>query len=238
MRSIITSLLFIIMLIILTVQFILIFFRLESNKFIDIIDKNKLLTNIIETKKIDETEKIILIDYLGQHLNFIFYSKSYPSIVDIDFSTVDDSKIPLLNSSIFEIKEKLNIEYSNVLKIRRLNNIIYNNAIFLLVNISILLIYLFTSIVKNSFATALKLLSTASIITGAFMLLVGIYFYTNYIRLCNEIINIIKSILNNTFITNYINLALTYIFTNCIILLTIYYVNKTFFKNNKLYKKI
>ena len=126
MRSVSTSLLFLLITILIMLQFIFTVVRINTRNISDLIDRETLLENILDEKIEDEQIKNLALDYTEDYLNYVFYKRSYPSIQNVDFSSLEESQITPAREYINTLKDKIDLEYETIVKMRNINFFIYS----------------------------------------------------------------------------------------------------------------
>jgi len=78
LRSTVTSLLFILLTIALSIEFIFLFIRSENGNLKNLIDQKVLLEILVKETPTTPSIKKVLTEYIDDQLNYIFYATSYP----------------------------------------------------------------------------------------------------------------------------------------------------------------
>lgn len=222
-RSIITSLLFLLLIAILLLQFLFHVVSSNGRKISTLIDREYVLKTLIKDEELDEEQKTVALDYIDKYLNYVFYKRSYPSLETIDISNLDESKMQETKSILNTLKKKTDLNYEMICQIRDINSFITNGSISLLVSIMVVPIYLSLAIVRMSFKSATKISGIAILATGLIILISSTILFANlnnlnilFLKICLE------SILTKK-LKNYIyKVAILYLIVGILILASFY----------------
>ncbi len=174
LRSIVTSLLFLLLVFVISIQFFFATIFINNKRIPDMIDEKTFLYNIIDEKFIEneEVEKI-LIDYIKDYKNYVFYKRSYPSIETISLDALTDEDKYITKDYLQNLKKSMNIEYSTITKIRNTTNLMTNGSIFLLINIATFVSYIILVISILSFKKGTKFLGIALSLSGIITIIIN-----------------------------------------------------------------
>ena len=167
--SIYTSFLYIIICVLIILEFAISFIRINNINFASYLNGERLYSYVGKNSIIS---KDILVDYLNEYSYYIFYKRSYPTI---NYSVLNDSEKKEFN----RIKKRIDIPFEKVLIIRDINMYIHNNSIYLLLNISLLVFFLLLSKRYKSFIKGLYFMSLMVLLCSLVILLFSTYFITN-----------------------------------------------------------
>lgn len=231
-RSIIASLLFLILIFAIVIQFTFTLIHKEPKRIPDKISRQELLYEILDNQTLEpETEKLA-IDYIDDYLNYIFYKRSYPSTQTIDFDNLPEDQIAAAKTVINHINKKIEIEYDSIVKIRSINNTISNGSIYLMVNIALFIIFLLFMIVTFSPAKSLLFLGL-SIILGALLSLITMVTTASNIEnwFPPSLSLLLNAILSKEFLGGIHTLTIIYVIIGLVLFLSAYiYIKKELFK--------
>ena len=93
LRSTIASLLFLILIVTVIVQFTFTSIHKDHIRIPDRISREKILNEILKDNTLKDETKKIAIEYIDNYINYIFYKRSYPSIQTIDFENLPEEQI-------------------------------------------------------------------------------------------------------------------------------------------------
>lgn len=176
LRSIVTSLLFLLLVFVISIQFIFATIFINNKRIPDMIDEKTILYNIIDKNTIENEEiEKILIDYIKDYKNYVFYKRSYPSIETISLESLSEEDQSTTKDYLQTLKKSMNIEYSTITKIRNTTNLMTNGSIFLLINIATFVAYILLVISVLSFKKGSKLLGIALSLSGIVTIITNTY---------------------------------------------------------------
>ncbi len=167
--SIYTSFLYIIICVLIILEFAISFIRINNINFASYLNGERLYSYVGKNSNIS---KDILVDYLNEYSYYIFYKRSYPTI---NYSILNDSEKKEFN----RIKKRIDIPFEKVLIIRDINMYIHNNSIYLLLNISLLVFFLLLSKRYKSFIKGLYFMALMVLLCSLVILLFSTYYITN-----------------------------------------------------------
>ncbi len=224
MRSVSTSLLFLLITILIMLQFIFTVVRINTRNISDLIDRETLLENILDEKIEDEQIKNLALDYTEDYLNYVFYKRSYPSIQNVDFSPLEESQITPAREYINTLKDKIDLEYETIVKMRNINFFLSNGAIYLIINVGIFFLFIALTLTRGNFKNSFKLFSISLIAAGIITVLAVVIFKINLTHIFGfSLYNMIEEILNESFTKSTYTLTFTYILVGLIIFFSIYF---------------
>lgn len=224
MRSVSTSLLFLLITILIMLQFIFTVVRINTRNISDLIDRETLLENILDERIEDEQIKKLALDYTEDYLNYVFYKRSYPSIQNVDFSSLEESQITPAREYINTLKDKIDLEYETIVKMRNINFFLSNGAIYLIINTSIFFLFIALTLTRGNLKNSFKLFSISLIAAGIIIVLAFIIFKINLTHIFGfSLYNMIEEILNESFTKSTYTLTFTYILVGLIIFFSIYF---------------
>lgn len=224
MRSVSTSLLFLLITILIMLQFIFTVVRINTRNISDLIDRETLLENILDEKIEDEQIKNLALDYTEDYLNYVFYKRSYPSIQNVDFSSLEESQITPAREYINTLKDKIDLEYETIVKMRNINFFLSNGAIYLIINIGIFFLFIALTLTRGNLKNSFKLFSISLITAGIITVLAFIIFKINLTHIFGfSLYNMIEEILNESFTKSTYTLTFSYILVGLIIFFSIYF---------------
>jgi hypothetical protein len=200
----------------------------SSNKTLpDLIDR-ELLVDMIMGSKIDDYEiKMVLKDYLDSYINYVFYKRSYPSIQSIDYGLLEGDRLTEAKNELITFKEKIDLEYEDVLKLRDANTFFSNSSIYLLINIGVFLIFILISIMRVSFKSGLKLTSIALIISSVLILASSVLLETNLSNMISPTIySFVEGIFNDDLMNSIFNLALIYLSVGVVVFIIFFIMGR------------
>ena len=160
--SIITSFLFFMFIMFISIHFVLTFIKVNNINVSNMVS----ISDIYEYLIGDEIEyKEDMLNYLEDYKNYIFYKRSYP--------TVSYSLMPKAEKRVYNnLKNKIDLKYENVIKVRGINNFIHNNSVYFLINVGIVVLVLVSAIRYFEFNNSFYLFSI-SIIASSLIILIG-----------------------------------------------------------------
>ncbi len=224
MRSVSTSLLFLLITILIMLQFIFTVVRINTRNISDLIDRETLLENILDEKIEDEQIKNLALDYTEDYLNYVFYKRSYPSIQNVDFSSLEESQITPAREYINTLKDKIDLEYETIVKMRNINFFLSNGAIYLIINTGIFFLFIALTLTRGNLKNSFKLFSISLIVAGIITVLAFIIFKINLTHIFGfSLYNMIEEILNESFTKSTYTLTFSYILVGLIIFFSIYF---------------
>lgn len=231
MRSIMTSLLFVLLICFIILQFIFTFVKSAGGSISDLVKPEEILNNI---DGLDENSKEITEGYIEDYINYVFHRRSYPSIQTIDLSMYNEEEQKIIIDHLNEVKSTIDIKYETVLKIRDIDSFFSNQALYLLINIGIIVLFIILVIVNGKIVNSLKLLSTSIISAGIISLILSSIFVANAKSYFDSIVLVLFNSIFDTGTTKEImNLSLIYIAIGCLIFSIIYILNRLIYKKNK-----
>ena len=224
MRSVSTSLLFLLITILIMLQFIFTVVRINTRNISDLIDRETLLENILDEKIEDEQIKNLALDYTEDYLNYVFYKRSYPSIQNVDFSSLEESQITPAREYINTLKDKIDLEYETIVKMRNINFFLSNGAIYLIINTGIFFLFIALTLTRGNLKNSFKLFSISLIVAGIITVLAFIIFKINLTHIFGfSLYNMIEEILNESFTKSTYTLTFSFILVGLIIFFSIYF---------------
>lgn len=217
--SIITSFLFIILILTLVLQLSFSVIRSMHSNFSDNINREFVLGFFIPNS--DREFRNSAVKYIDGYINYVFYKRSYPT-----FNTVgNDDKTFIKNAN--ELKEKLELDYDTIIKIRSINSLISNNSIFLLINVFAFLIFLLIWISTKKIKFSFRLLGYALIVSSFIFFVIGARLYGVLYENNDDVLYIFAlSVVDNDFKRSFYKLCLSYLVTGLITLLIEYTISK------------
>ena len=206
-RSVITSFLFIILIISLVIDYYFIAIRTSTNRVSDLIDRQYVVSNTVGSSNQD------LVDYVDQYINYLFYKRSYPTINYNNITNKD------LYKQYETLKTYLRLDYNTIDYIRKVNNLIMNNTILFLINVGIFVIILLLWIFNDNIKLSVLLFGIACIISSIITFIINIKMP---IKLFSDILlllilSIFENIKESFYMINYI-----YIIIGMVIILFVY----------------
>ena len=135
--SIITSFLFSLLLIFVSIHFLLTLIRVNSINASNIVNTSDIYNYLINEDNEDIKNKMI--DYLEEYKNYIFYKRSYPTI---SYNEMTKEEKQVYN----KLKNKFDLKYETVIKVRGLYNFMQNNSVYFLINVGLLVMVIMCSI--------------------------------------------------------------------------------------------
>lgn len=179
-------------------------------KISDLIDR-KLILKAIDINIEGELHQAT-IDYIDDYINYVFYKRSYPTINinKIAEKTMQDKRVVVV--ALDSLKNKLNLKYEHILKIREINNILSNQSIYLLVNIGLFILFLIISIVNTRFIKGINIYSLASLIASIVILLTFVIAHNYYIKMEPTLLkSFLDNIINDNMKSNFFSLNIKYL---------------------------
>lgn len=233
MRSILTSLLFLIITVAIIVQFGLTCIRLNGKNLPDIIDRNLLLDTLLEEEITNAEVKNLADEFLKDYINYIFHKRSFPSLQTVNFSNIDEADRQYAERTISNLSDKIGLEYETVIFLRNTNNVVSNGAIYLLINIGIFFLYVILSIEQLNFKKSAKLFSI-SLFSSGLVAMIMISALPKIISTLNVQTQImLSSIATNAFLSKSFNLALFYLGMGIIIFAILYCFDRFIVKKDR-----
>lgn len=222
LRSIATSLLFIMLTVAVIIVLVFASINLSSPNFPSMIDREEFLNEVLDYEIEDETTKSIALDYLNDYINYIFHKRSYPSLQTIDYKDMTGEDKIEAQRLIEKLSDRICLEYNSVLAFRKINNITSNRAIFLIMSIGLFLILVVTFIMIRPFLRGLKF-SLGAFSLGSFLtfLLIPLALSKAKTIITQTDYDFLSAILNPTYFQTIrrLTLSLTAIFTVIFILI-------------------
>ncbi len=163
MRSIVTSLLFLILTGAIAAHLVFTTIKVTGPTLLNMVDSKELLSIYLEEEIEDSSTEEVAIRYIEDYTNYIFHKRSYPSLHTVNYSQVSEENIVEAKRIITALEDKMDMPYASVTTIREANKILANGAIYLLINVSIFLLYLFMTFTTGNFKKSITLISIASI---------------------------------------------------------------------------
>ena len=210
--SIITSFLFSLLLIFVSIHFVVTLIRVNSINASNIVNTSDVYIYLIKEDNVDI--KNIMIDYLEEYKNYIFYKRSYPTI-SYNEMTKEEKKV------YNRLKNKVDLKYENVIKVRGLYNFMQNNSVYFLVNVSLLVIVIMCSIRYLDFNKGFHLLSISMIISSIIILIGSVYLVSVN---TNDLINI--TIQKSSITSKLFKLDVIYIMIGLFLFIVTFLINK------------
>ncbi len=237
LRSTIASLLFLILIVTVIVQFTFTSIHKDHIRIPDRISREKILNEILKDNTLKDETKKIAIEYIDNYINYIFYKRSYPSIQTIDFENLPEEQINEAKNTISKINKEIELDYELIIKMREVNNTISNGSIYLMLNIAILVILLLIMIVTFEPIKTLIFFGIGIIIGTLLSLIGSIILASNIQTLVPQALHIIlDSIISKRFLSSIHAQSLIYIIIGMIIFLCSYIYSKRhiFHKQNSI----
>lgn len=220
LRSIFTSLLFIMLYIELVLQLAFTIVHqsgkelsslIESEAIYDLVAKNMNSYNIPQFKTVSTK-------YIDDYMEYVFHKRSYPNIETKNFESFPEEIRRSLFNDFNELREKLDFDYQTILRIRKFNNFLSNGSIYLILNIIVFTSILIISVFLSSFLKGLKLLGLDMIVSSLSMLIIIVVFRNIVLSKSNQLFTIlINNILNGEFINSVFNISLLYMIIGTIL---------------------
>lgn len=164
MRSIVTSLLFLILTGAIAAHLVFTTIKVTGPTLLNMVDSKELLSIYLEEEIEDLSIEEVAAKYIEDYTNYLFHKRSYPSLQTVNYSQVSEENIVEAKRIITALEDKMDMPYASVTTIREANKILANGAIYLLINVSIFLLYLFITFSTGSFKKSTILISIASIV--------------------------------------------------------------------------
>lgn len=164
MRSIVTSLLFLILTGAIAAHLVFTTIKVTGPTLLNMVDSKELLSIYLEEEIEDSSIEEVTAKYIEDYTNYLFHKRSYPSLQTVNYSQVSEENIVEAKRIITALEDKMDMPYASVTTIREANKILANGAIYLLINVSIFLLYLFITFSTGSFKKSTILISIASIV--------------------------------------------------------------------------
>lgn len=232
LRSIFTSLLFLILTIALIIQFIFTAIHLSEKTLPDIINPQTILEAITQGEQLDEPSKKLAINYIEEYKNYVFYKRSFPSVQPSPKNDEPNEQEKINTEQLLtNIRNKIDMKYETVLTLRNINNFLSNGAIYLLINIGLFVIILLIWITTTKISKTFKLTGISMTISGLLFLFatnIGITILTKHLDPLSN--NFIKDLFSNTFLRNLQNQALVYIALGFFLFLTTFTIQRFLIK--------
>ena len=210
--SIITSFLFSLLLIFVSIHFVVTLIRVNSINASNIVNTSDVYIYLIKEDNVDI--KNIMIDYLEEYKNYIFYKRSYTTI-SYNEMTKEEKKV------YNRLKNKADLKYETVIKVRGLYNFMQNNSVYFLVNVSLLVIVIMCSIRYLDFNKGFHLLSISMIISSIIILIGSVYLVSVN---TNDLINI--TIQKSSITSKLFKLDVIYIMIGLFLFIVTFLINK------------
>ena len=210
--SIITSFLFSLLLIFVSIHFIVTLIRVNSINASNIVNTSDIYSYLV--KEDNEDIKNKMIDYLEEYKNYIFYKRSYPTI-SYNEMTKEEKKV------YNRLKNKVDLKYETVIKVRGLYNFMQNNSVYFLVNVGLLAIVIMCSIRYLDFNKGFHLLSISMIISSIIILIGSVYLVSVN---TNDLINI--TIQKSSITSKLFKLDVIYIMIGLFLFIVTFLINK------------
>lgn len=209
-RSIITSLL---ILLLIGMTFVHIGFtglKLNARDIENLIDREKLLDTNLEDIPKEISIRSVILNYIDDYIKYVFHKKSYPSIQTVDFKDLTEEERALTEKLILQINDNIDLEYERVVQIRNFNNFISNGSIYLIINVTIFLLFVILAIVNLSFKKGF-LYSSLSLSIGGLIALLFLLFRSNFLNRFTDVLkNFIESALSENLISSLFELSAIY----------------------------
>lgn len=219
LRSITTSLLFLIIVLIVMIQASFTYIELNGTNLPSAIDREELKNQLIEENIEDPAIEEIAEEYLTDYINYIFHKRSYPSLQTINFADIKEENLAHAKSIISNMSEKIGLDYEHVVLLRNVNNVISNGSIHLLIDVAIFFLFIILAIEQMSFKRSAKLFSGALIITSTILMILLSIAPTLLTKIENiEFRKILSSIFTDTFLSNSFFITLAYFGAGVLIL--------------------
>lgn len=214
LRSIITSLSFFVVTVLLIICIILSTIKMYNKPIKEYINVDNLVKTTVNNDLISNQNYYnITYTYIENYIDYIFYKNSYPSISESDNKSLSKAE----KKDFEKLKNRIDLSYFVVLKIREINNFLTNGAVYFLVRSSILVFLIIISIIHLSISRALVNFSKALMSSGMLSLLLIVLVNELFLKIRNNFIqSVFISLINKPFLKVY--------FDNCIIFIFIGYV--------------
>ena len=126
-----------------------------------------------------------------------------------------------------DIRDKIDINYESVLKIRNINNILSNGSIYLLINIGIFVILIILFILNMDFKKTIMAFGLSSILSGLISILSATILVKELSKIVDyKIYNFINSIFSDSFMTSFYDQGIIYICLGLVVFLITYLISK------------
>lgn len=212
LRSIITSLLFLTLIVFTIIQFTFTTIRLSNKNIPELIDREILLKLIIPASdNLDGTTKEVAIHYIDDYINYVFHKRSFPSIQNVDSTLIDETKNKEVEKLLTQIRDKIDMSYENVIALRYVNNFLSNGSIYLLINIGLFIIILLLFIVTGKLLNTASLTGIAIIIASLLILILSSVLTAALPKLLDPLVyNFVAHIFDKQMINKIFNQSLIY----------------------------
>lgn len=228
LRSIATSLLFLLLIIVITLQFTFLVINSNTRKIKNLIDPELVLQDVAGPDLIlNDNIKSVSLQFINGYIDYIFSKRSYPSIQTIDTNKLSEEDKTLAENILKELQRRIDLDYKTIVEIRNLSNFITNGSLHLLVDISVLFVFLVLTINVFSFKKSIRLLGLSLSIAGGISFLMSTIAFSKISKIANPILKSFgKSIFNTRIRSSIFRMSMIYIVIGIIITLSIYLIDK------------
>lgn len=232
LRSIITSLLFLSLILIIIVQFSFTAIRLSNKNLPDLINRETVLDTIIESDiNLDKKDRELAIEYIDNYVNYVFHKRSFPSTEEFDKTSLSEDEVKEKKRLLTAIRSKIDMKYDSVLLLRDFNNFLSNGSIYLLINIALFINILLILITSGNISNAFSIFGLSAMMAGLIILISSSILPTRLPKILDSVtMNFVEDILNKEFLTKIFNQALIYIAIGFFVFIITYIVKKLILK--------
>lgn len=231
LRSIFTSFLFLILVIAIFLQFILTSARKNGN-IENLIDTEKIVQSVMGEETNVETKEL-LEAYVDDYLSYIFHRRSYPSVQSINLKDFEEDTQKEIQTHIEEIREKIDLKYETIVKLRDVSGYLSNGAIYLLINILIIILFVFLAVIREDLLDTVKLFGLSISLGGVLSLVFSYIFSTNFKKIVNSSLYILFRDAIAALKTDLLERALVYIAIGVLVFVISYLITKLCVKKKK-----
>lgn len=232
-RSTIASLLFLLLTVAIITQFFFTIIRTQG-KIPDIIDRDYIISSLNTKQEVPNHLKIHIKNYLDQYIRYIFYKRSYPSIDTLNYGDLNKEEIETVKKILYDIKEQIDISYENVVMIRNINNFLTNGSIYLIINISIFLIFIVLTIIIQDFKKSFKIFNISLFVSSLIILSMNLWIHLLLQNILNpSLYNLIKNSIDTSIILKINNQGFIYMFLSIVLYFSLTYSEKIYLKFQK-----
>ena len=163
MRSTITSFLCVILSLTIAIHFVFTVVKTLNDSISNFIDAKKIYDIVINKDNNDIYEDNLVLEYITDYKKYIFSKNSYPTVREKE---LNDSELIMIK----EVKDKLDLNYDTIIKIRKVTDVLENSSIYLLLSISLFVLILLEYIYNKNAIKTLYYIGLSGLISCIFLL--------------------------------------------------------------------
>ena len=208
MRSIITSLSFLVIIILLILCIITSVIKKYNRPLNEYINIDTLIKTYTDNNLlINSNYYNITYTYIDDYINYIFYKNDYPSISEHNNKTLTSKE----KKDLEKLKNQIDLSYLTILKIREASNFLTNSSIHFIIKSFILVLFLVVCVLHMNINRGIFIFSKALIISGVFSLLIIVLINELFLKIPNIFVqSIFVNLIDISFLKEYFSYSIIY----------------------------